>query len=380
MTLLGYELKKLFQLPGLWGFCALCLALNFMLIFSSDYSMSFFNETSTTASVLGQKVDHDFIAGLSEMRQTENRDILLSAVTGMTDIFDDFDTNSLSQYYESMVAESPTAVHWMQSKYEKLSTRIIGLAENNASMEVYAGPITHDRHQFLFGTLLRAISSESCLLAALTVLYLMGYERLNRTMLTIGASQIGRRLWRTKVFAGIIAALMLYLLLAAFSLSLYFSVWDYSGIWSANVSSAFNYIRDFVIVKPFITWADFTMAGYLAATLVLIAAMTVISSVSASIVGTLIQNTYLAALTLTILGAGGLAVTAAFGSMKLWVAYELSNFLPVTLWVTQNIWFTESGISCILPWQETITALFGLLLFGFGMWLTLKCFYRKDIK
>lgn len=379
MTLLGYELRKLFRLPALWAFLALCLALNFMLIFSSEYGLPFFNETSETASVLGQRVDDGFITGLNEMQQTENRDILLEAVNGMTDEFDSFDANSLSQYYESMVEESPTAVCWMQNKYKKLSARITGLAGSDASMDVYAGSMTHDSHQFLFGTLLRAISAESCILAALAVLYLMGYERLNTTELTVCASQMGRKLWRTKAFAGILAALVMYLLLATLSLGVYFAVWDYGGIWSANVSSGFNYIQDVLMVKPFITWGDFTVAGYLAATLVLIAAMTVISGFTASVVGTLIRNTYVAALALMLLCAGGFALIVAFADLKLWAAYEISAFLPVTLWTTQNIWFTESGISSILPWQETITACFGLLLFGCGTWLALRHFYRKDI-
>lgn len=379
MTLLGYELRKLFRLPALGVFLALCLALNFMLIFSSQYGLPFFNETSETASVLGQRVDDSFIAGLNEMQQTENRDILLEAVTGITDKFDGFDTNSLSQYYESMVEESPTAVRWMQSKYEKLSARIAELAESNASLDLYAGPMTHDSCQFLFGTLLRAISAESCILAVLAVLYLMGYERLNKTELTVCASQMGRRLWRTKAFAGILAALAMYLLLAALSLGVYFAVWDYGGIWSANVSSGFNYIQDVLMVKPFITWGDFTVAGYLAATLVLIADMTVISGFTASVVGTLIRNTYIAALALTLLCAGGFALTVAFANLKLWAAYEMSCFLPVMLWATQNIWFTESGVSSILPWQETITASLGLLFFSCGTWLALRRFYRKDI-
>lgn len=379
MTLLGYELRKLFRLPALWVFLALCLALNFMLIFSSEYGLPFFNETSETASVLGQRVNEDFVAGLGEIPQTENGDILAGAVADMTDTFDDFDVDSLSQYYESMVAESPTAVHWMQSKYEKLSARIAELAESNASLDLYAGPMTHDSHQFLFGTLLRAISAESCILAALAVLYLFGYEKLNRTELTACVSRTGRRLWRTKTAAGILAALAMLLLLAAVSLGVYFSLWDYSGVWSANVSSGFNYIEDVLMVKPFITWGNLSVAGYLSAALALIAAMTVISSLVSAITGTLIQNTYVAALALLLICAGGFTLLSAFADLKLWAAYEISAFLPVTLWTTQSIWFTESGVSSILPWQETITAALGLLLFSCFTGLALRRFYRKDI-
>lgn len=246
-------------------------------------------------------------------------------------------------------------------------------------MDVYAGSMTHDSHQFLFGTLLRAISAESRILAALAVLYLMGYERLNQTELTVCASQMGRRLWQVKAFAGILAALAMYLLLAALSLGVYFAVWDYGGIWRANVSSGFNYIQDVLMVKPFITWGNLSVAGYLAATLALIAAMTVISSLVSAITGTLIQNTYVAALVLLLICASGFALPAALANLKLWAAYEISAFLPVTLWTTQNIWFTESGVSSILPWQETITAVLGLLLFACFTGMALRSFYRKDI-
>ena len=191
--MMGYELRKLFRLPALWVFLLLCLALNVLLIFSSDYGLSFFNETSKTTSILGQR------------------------------------------------------------------------------------------------------------------------------------------------------------------------------------------IQDLLMIKPFITWGDFTVAGYLAATLALIAAMTVISGLISAIVGTLIQNTYVAALALLLLCAGGFALPFAFADLKLWAAYEISTFLPVTLWTTQNIWFTESGVSSILPWQETITAALGLLLFGCFTGLALRRFYRKDI-
>ena len=191
----------------------------------------------------------------------------------MSDVFDTYDTRMLSAYYESKVEASQVAAAWMQRKYEMLATRVSALAESDCGMDVYAGPITQERHQFLFGLLLRAISVESCMLAVLAVLYLTGYETQARTELAVCATKKGRRLWRTKAFAGIISALLMYLLLAALSLVVYFALWDYRGIWSANVSSGFNYIRDLLMIKPFITWTDFTCVGCLAASPAFIAAL-----------------------------------------------------------------------------------------------------------
>ena len=57
MNLAVYEWRKLFRLPALWAFLALCLAFNGLLIATlSPYDRAFFNETSQTAKALGQRV------------------------------------------------------------------------------------------------------------------------------------------------------------------------------------------------------------------------------------------------------------------------------------------------------------------------------------
>ncbi len=61
MNLAVYEWRKLFRLPALWTFLALCLAFNALLIAGlSPYDRTFFNETSQTAKALGQRVDRRF--------------------------------------------------------------------------------------------------------------------------------------------------------------------------------------------------------------------------------------------------------------------------------------------------------------------------------
>ena len=72
MNLAVYEWRKLFRLPALWAFLALCLAFNGLLIATlSPYDRAFFNETSQTAKALGQRVDEDFLAGLDAIRHRE---------------------------------------------------------------------------------------------------------------------------------------------------------------------------------------------------------------------------------------------------------------------------------------------------------------------
>ena len=270
MNLAVYEWRKLFRLPALWAFLALCLAFNGLLIATlSPYDRAFFNETSQTAKALGQRADEDFLAGLDAIPATENRDLLRQSVTGMEDIFETYDTGELSDFYAGVVEKSPLAVTWMTWKYDLLASRVEHLAQTDAALDLYAGPATYGSHQFLFGALFRAILCESAILAMLGTLYLLGYEGMHRAEGLACASRTGRKLRRVKVLAALQASAALYGLLAFCTLVPYFLLYDYSGIWNASVSSQFNYFSDMLVVRPFLAWGDFTVGQYLAAALAL---------------------------------------------------------------------------------------------------------------
>ena len=380
MNLAVYEWRKLFRLPALWVFLTLCLAFNGLLISSlSPYDRAFFNETSQTAKALGQRVDEDFLVGLEARPATENRDLLRQSVTGMEDIFEAYDTGGLSDFYAGVVEKSPMAVKWMTWKYGLLAERVAHLARTDAAMDLYAGPATYGSHQFLFGSLFRAILCESAILAMLGTLYLLGYEGVHRTDGLACSSRTGRKLRRIKVLAALPASAALYGLLAICSLAPYFLLYDYGGIWDASVSSQFNYFSDMLVVRPFLTWGDFTVAQYLAAALALGAALTAVFSLLASVCGTLVRSPYLAALVLGILCFGGLGLVSVLGELGWWAAYLIACFQPMMVWLSCSAWFTELGLTAVLPWQESIDVVLNFLLLGAGTLLALRRFERKDV-
>ena len=380
MSLAVCEWRKLFRLPALWAFLALCLAFNGLLIASlSPYDRSFFNETSAAAEALGQRVDEDFLAGLDAMPATENRDLLRQSVTGMEDIFEIYDTGELADFYAGVVEKSPLAVTWMTWKYSLLAERVEHLAQTDAAMDLYAGPATYGSHQFLFGSLFRAILGESAILAMLGTLYLLGYEGMHRTEGLICSSRTGRKLRRLKVLAALPALAALYGLLALCTLAPYFLLYDYGGIWDASVSSQFNYFSDMLVVRPFLTWGDFTVGQYLAAALALGAVLTTVFSLLASVCGTLVRNPYLAALALGVLCFGGMGLISVLGELGWWAAYLIACFQPVMIWLSCSAWFTELGLSAGLPWQESIAVVLNFLLLGAGTLLALRRFERKDV-
>ena len=379
MRLLRYEWSKLARLPALWGVLVLCLAFNCLLIGSGDHWRREWNETVAMTGGLGQRVDQDFLDGLGQQPQSEYRDYLLSAAEGMTDVYADYDLKSLSDFYNSYVKSSPTAAVLMERKYEQLAERIAHLSETGAAMDWYSGPITHYVHQFLYGTLMRAVLTEGAVLGMLSMLFLLGYENQQRTAAGVYASRTGRKLCRWKVLAGITWALAVYLLLAAVTLGIFLLFWDWSGVWGGSVSSQFNYIIDLFYPRPFFTWTDFTAGGYLAAAVGLGGLLTVVFALLAAVCGTLVPNVYLSALVLTLLLCGGAATQALCAQAGLWMGYALLTFQPVSIWLYINGWFTELGLNAFIPWQETVGAGLSLAVCGLGTALALRDFGRKDV-
>ena len=380
MSLAVYEWRKLFSLPALWAFLALSLLFNTLLICTlSEQDRAFFNDTSADAALLGQRVDQAFLDGLAALPETENRAFLLQSVTGLENIFETYDTGILKDFYTDVVKASPTAASWMAWKYDALSKRVEHLARTDAAMDLYAGPVTQGSHQFLFGTLMRSILGEAGIAAMLGTLYLLGYEGMHRTESLTCASRIGRNLRQTKVLASLGASMALLALVAVPALGLYFARFDYGGIWNASVSSQFNYFSDMMLIRPFLTWGDFTVAGYLTASLALGTALTAAFSLLASLCGTLVRSPYLAALVLGLLCFGGLGLTSVLGNFPLWVGYMISCFQLPLVWISCSAWFTELGLNAVLPWQETIATVGNLLLLSAGTALALRRFRRKDV-
>lgn len=379
MTMMIFEWRKLARLPALWGFLALCLAFNGLLLWEEDSLRQPFNEASTIAEELGQRVDGTFLEGLEDLPRTEYGDMVLSAAREMTDIFEDYDTRGLAGLYEGVVKSSPAAVRLISWKYELLAERAAHLSGTGAAMDLYAGPVTHDAHQFLYDTLFRAVVTESLLLGMLSMLYLLGFEGQRRTVSLICSSRSGRKLYGKKVLAGLAAAVFLYILLASVTLGVYFCLWDYGGIWGASVSSQFNYLTDMLFRRPFLTWGDFTVGGYLAAQLALGALLTAAFALLAAVCGLLLRNVYAAALVLAVVCFGGVGLTAMLAQMGLWCGYFASLVHPACVWLGIGGWFTELGLSGAVPWQETVSTSLDMLVFSLGTALALRLFRRKDI-
>ena len=381
MRLAVWEWRRLFRMPALWVVMGLCLVLNGLLLASpSALDRDFFHDTSADAALLGQRVDEDFLVGLDALPDTENRALLRPYVTGLENTLEGYDTGELTDFYQNLMEGDSLAQSWMAWKYDLLQDRVDHLAQTGAALDLYVGPITHDSHQYLYDTLFRAIVAEGILLGLLCALYLVGYEGMNGTRPLTCASQTGRKLWRSKALAALAAALGLYALLALLTLGPYLLLWDHGGIWSASVSSQFNYFVDMLYSRPFLTWADFTVGSYFAAMVAAGGALVAVFTLMGAVAGLLIGNTYGAAIAAAALCALMIGLSSFLvNGLGLWWAYLLTTFSTAYLWLSISGWFTELGQGGLVPWQETAGLTLNLLVWGGFTLLALRRFGRKDV-
>lgn len=376
---LAWEGRKLLALPALWVFLALCLAFNGLLMGTNLSGRALLQEASSAAQTLGQRVDDTFRAGLAQRPATQERAILEEATQDLENIYAGYDLTSLSTFYQDYVKSSPWAAQAMARKYDLLAQRVDHLAQTGAALDLCAGPVTHDSHQFLFGTLLRAVLGEGAILGMLITLYLLGYEHLHRAEAMAYTTRTGRGLLRRKLGVAAALSVALYVLLALVTLGVYFALWDYSGLWGASVSSQFNYLVDLMVQRPFLPWTDFTLAGYLAAFLALGGALVGACALLGGLCGCLVRGTYRAALGLILLCLLPLAGEAACAQGGLWAGYYALSLHPVGIWLNCNGWFTEGGLGALIPWQETASLLVAFLLLAAALTLALRHFRRKDL-
>lgn len=382
MRILKFEIKKLLSLPMLWVFLLLCLMLNSALIIGSVYHTNatrYVQYISETVSVTGTQMGQSFDQSLAIMPKNEWHTLFTSETANAEDTFTDANTTEIGKLFVSRIGLSGFWEKQMTTKYEKLQASVNELSEQKAGLSVYVAGMTYALHQLLFFTLFRAITTEACLLAILMMLYALGFEAQNRTESIVYSTHCGRKAQRCKLIAGLITSILTFVILSGLSLLLFFTIFDFSGIWESSVSSRFNYIQYAGFRKPFWTWIPFTVRGYLLAMVALSAALTMVFALFGALIGLLCRNTYVGFVIFLALALCMMALPYLCASLQLWGGYFLSELLPVPLWYCSSQWLTDMGDIALLPWHESLGLAGNTVVLLLLNWLALGKFKRKDM-
>lgn len=363
MHIWQYELKKLLALPMFWIFLVLSLCLNTVIIWGYRYCI----------------VDMDVLADVQKEETRDETGERLSELWGCENIYKNYDTNKLADAYIDMLGLTGITEKWVRKKYEKLQLAVNHLDKQEAAYDRYQDEETWQMHQLLFATLMRAIATEACLLAVLSMIYIFGYERQHRTEFTIYTTHIGRSIVRAKLVSGLAASGLAYIVVACMTLLMFCLAFDYSGVWSSSVSSGFNYVSEITGIKPFTTWIPLSVGQYLAIMLALIFVLVLVFGLIGAALGSLIRNTYLAAVCFFVGALGMLAAPYIFVDLGLWSGYFFAQMLPICLWFSLSGWLTDMSMVSLVPFHETVGICLNLIFWSGIVWLSFRRFNRRDI-
>ncbi len=381
MNMLKLELKKYMTSPAILVYLLLCLGLNMMIIFS-DYSSDqgdFLRYLGNSTETTGITMDEDYRAALDQLDDEEYRDILIAGYDDSETVFDTYHTGELYEAYADSLGFGGLTAELLERKYELLQNSVDTLAREQADMDLYAASLTPDLHANLFFILLRLIVGEGIMLALIVTLTVICHENGQHTDQIIYSSRKGTGVMKTKLLTSILLSVAAFALLLLLTLLFYFIRWDYSGIWHSSVSSQFNYLYDYIVIKPFITWVPLTVSQYLAAVFALSLLLLIVFCLLAGVVGMITQDAFRGFIFCLVLAGLMMCLPSFFRSAGLDLLYFVSNLSPVILWYQQGQWFTDFGYSSLLPFHETIGTLLNLLLLGGAFGLMYRQFKRKDI-
>lgn len=384
MLIYRYELKKLLKSAAVWGFIAVCLLFNIIIISNSGNAYADF--VSTVAEDTGYILDQSFYAKLSQVTASDKQakyylEQLKYETGGVTDVFEGYEVKDIADIYINVAGLSGFFAKTMRDKYTALQKVVEEKAERDESLTLYFAGATHHRHHFLFGTLTGWLFTEAVLVSVLLVLLSIGYENIHGTESLVYSTKKGRLVLRPKFAASVTAGVLAYALLALITLVVYFSKTQYGGVWRSSVSSLFNYRVDLIAgIRPFVTWYSFNILTYLMAMLAMGAGVVLCFMLMAFSIGMLVRNSYMAFLVLLI--ANGVNVVLPMQvsqTLPIGLAVRCFSILsPVWLWLKHGIWFTDGDIDIIWPHFEMLGLCMSLAVLTALCLLATNYFRKRD--
>lgn len=364
----------------LWVFLLLCMVFNILLIAGNCYGSDYVSYVKEARQVTGNRLGAEFDSRAAKLPESDYKQDFVSEAKGAEDIFENYDTGELVQIYLSQYRITGWVADILEWKYQKQGQRVQELARQDASMDVAAAGMTEELFSFLFQKLCRAMVTEGMLLAVFMALYICGSEWMARTWPVVYTSRRGRAVQIEKLAAGALCAIASYVAITGVSSAVFAAVWKLGDIWEADMSTQFYSIASMGLKLPFIPWTTFTLRGYFMAVLAMGGIVVLVFYSIGYFWGLVMKNSYAGFVFLLASVALNFEWIMITGNNAWWGLYEAALWTPVAFWWFQPLWFSDMGISALVPWQECAVGLLCAIMAGVLLAAGLRYFNHKDMK
>ncbi len=355
-----YEGKRIVKNPMIWVLFCFFLVINGLLIWTN------LNDCWTEIRQVSKLLNQEGVQAIDENYYQK----LLSQ-------YDSLDMISLKEYKQGLYNYHGNGLfqEFIDANYARLQERVEEIrADGEAEDLMYPGQI-YRLHTKLYVKILRPLLLEMGLLVMLCILFLMDYERINKTTDLVYSSNIGRTIQKKKWFCGLVSGLGISAMLMLVTLGTWFSLIPYKGFWKSSVSAALAMEPRGIIVYPFITYEKMTVLEYLIASIVFCFLFLIVLGIFTGVVQFFLKNSYFSVLTIVILLLGAMyGNTISFGNvLDLILSWNLAY-----LWSTNGAWFMENNLFDSFHGAAAVNVGVQLLILSFLWRLFYKKFQRED--
>ena len=227
-------------------------------------------------------------------------------------------------------------------------------------------------HSELFRSHMKTLAVEGVLLVVLLTAFITNFEFEHRTQLVIYPTKKGRKLLLNKGLASLLASLIVLTILFAGTLAMYFTVYDYSAIWQASISSGFNWEYRL----PYITWWDLSVGQYFVVALGILLVILIIVVMLTFAIAIFVKNSYYTWIISVLLLMAMFIVPAYFSNaVILW----LSSFNISILLMNPHQYFNGGTTFTMTQYHEVWTLLIWFAIASIGVCWAIRYFNRKDV-
>lgn len=277
------------------------------------------------------KEEENFINRLSILNMYKN-----STPIAISEI-ENIDFNKIANGGISTYGLTGDAANFVQSNYRDFGHRFEELIANGEHKNLYFQGLSYRTHSLLFGDIIKACIMEIMIIVVLGMVFLVNYERENKTLGLVVASKRGRRIITDKLQVGLVFSILVTSIILGITLIAYFNVFDYSEVWNVPISSVFNVEES----GPFLSWYNLSIKEYLMISIGIVLILALLSSGLAFLVGSLLKSSYKSFFLFWILFGVLFMLSSIFKNDS--ILKVLSNFNISVLSLNPKWWLMEAG-------------------------------------
>lgn len=280
------------------------------------------------------------------------------------DLEEDYESIDINSIGEADLEKSPynsNVNKIIKDNYDKFSQRFEELKSNGEHKSLFFYGKLYRMHSFLFKKIISTIIYEIMILVVLATAFILNYEFESNNALVAYSTKRGRNLVKDKLMVALGFTVFITTIITGITLLIYFSVFDYSGLWGSSISNFFG--QEYP--RPYISWFNMSILKYLIAVITVVYLIQIIFYGITFIIFSFIRNTYIVFGSFSIMVGGGLLLPTLIPS-KLSII-KASVYTPFTLMFNPSWWFMLKDSLQTSRYYEIVTLIvwiLGILIIG----------------